>query len=1082
MQAPISTETRDGGQFSAATSIDHRWLAAILVIFACLSFAYSLVLPLGEAADETDHFALVRFIAEQGRPPLTVDERASIGPKGDASPIYHALVALLTQHVDVSDLPDLPHTQRQPERFIPSDGFRANLIFHTEDETFPFHDIVLAWHLARLVSIPLGAATVLATYLTALAISRARLRPSSGPPWFALGAAAFVAFLPRFVISSAVVNDDNLVVPLVAFSVYFLVRIAQGDGRSRNFVVLGILMGAAAITKYHSLVLLPEVTLALFVLNWRNHWGWRKLLRGWGRTLLAFVLSAGWWFAFLVARFNQVADLGLVRGLMATLGDPVVTLGFGRILDFRPGGMPAYDFGWDDWARLLFRTFWIVYGWIHVFATPAVYGVLAGLSLAAVVGLLGLGWKWVAGRRPGRSLEYTDLALVGFHFFVYLGVVAMRYLLRPDPETAQGRHLYPAIASIAIFFVLGLSATLEALRRPSALFNRSGSAHTLSSERAYSAVALGLGCALALLSALTPSLFILPVYHPYLPIVTANAADVRISHRLETSFGRGVELAGYDLPQPEVEAGMALPLTLYWQVGERQERDYLVQTCLQDQAGEKVACRHGHPVDGRYPTRAWEAGYLVRDEIYLPLPQCLTAGDYELVLAVLPLLLDTPFAVVDEEAETQQPVSLGRIHVLAAPEMPAEGASVWLGDQRYYQGDIELRQIRQALTLIRYVSSPASGPRDLTALSLPPAGPDSGAPDRASALTWAPLDFDLAYPCPGGRVAIVTSHLVDPGVRPGHYSVAREEPGEPGVRLTVLTHPRNFTSPASIPVEVNATFLNEVKLLGYSTELSPRWPGDSIPITVHWQSLRTTNRNHIVGLHLLDNAMNTWGQTDRILGSHYPSVLWAPGENVGETYSLPISPQTPAGLYTIEFSLYDYVLGTFHYLPVKTDARPEPVEHLYIGPVRVMDPARNNPPAHPLTVRLGGQIDLLGYDLSSAELRTGQALHLALHWEAISRPAADYTVFTQLIGPDGLVWGQQDNQPQGGRYPTSAWAVQDRVVDRYELRLREGAPPGEYRLLVGMYDLATGRRLAATGADGSPLPDSAIPLATLTLE
>jgi hypothetical protein len=131
---------------------------------------------------------------------------------------------------------------------------------------------------------------------------------------------------------------------------------------------------------------------------------------------------------------------------------------------------------------------------------------------------------------------------------------------------------------------------------------------------------------------------------------------------------------------------------------------------------------------------------------------------------------------------------------------------------------------------------------------------------------------------------------------------------------------------------------------------------------------------------------------------------------------------------------------------------------------------------------LGSQIQLSGYDLSSEQLVVNEPLHLTLYWQAINQPRTDYTVFTQLIGPDGLVWGQQDNQPQGGRYPTTAWAVQDRVVDRYELTLREGAPPGQYRLLVGMYDLATGQRLTAIGEGGTRLPDDAILLTTLTVE
>jgi hypothetical protein len=147
-----------------------------------------------------------------------------------------------------------------------------------------------------------------------------------------------------------------------------------------------------------------------------------------------------------------------------------------------------------------------------------------------------------------------------------------------------------------------------------------------------------------------------------------------------------------------------------------------------------------------------------------------------------------------------------------------------------------------------------------------------------------------------------------------------------------------------------------------------------------------------------------------------------------------------------------------------------------------LDPAHLQPPDHPLEVKLGGQVQLSGYDLAVDSPALTEPVQLTLYWQAIEPPTTDYTVFTQLIGPDGLVWAQQDNQPQAGQYPTTAWKPNDRVVDRYELFLSKDAPPGQYRLLVGMYDLASGQRLPAIAADGYQYPDHAIGLTSLTIE
>jgi hypothetical protein len=1044
----------------------HWPLAAILAVFVPLALAYSVWLPLGEAPDEIYHFSLIRFIAEQGRPPLTLEERRAIGPKGDASPIYHAIVAALTQHVSVSALPALPDARQSTARFVPLDNFPDVRVFHTEDETFPFHDIVLAWHLARLPSIPLGAATVVVAYATALAIY-------PGRRIFAAAVAGFAAFLPRFIINSAVVNDDNLAVPLIVLSVYYLVRVAQGDTRRRALIVMGVVMGLAAAVKYHAVVLLPEMTVVLAALAWRNGWGWRVWLRRWGWAMLAFALASGWWFAFLVIQFNQVAQLGWVRGLAATLGDPVLTAGVSHILEFGAAGTSS-TFSWSDWALVTFRSFWFELG-VRDAVPPAVdqiRGVFWGaglLTLAALAGLVVYGYSR-RGRRTsptavGESANWRPaLAVLAFNFLIYLGVIATRYLLRQTSETAQGRHLYPALTSIAFFFVLGLDSLLAGLRRMA-----SGRGSPLPNDKV---LAFGVSGAMAGLSALILPLFILPLYSPYLPIVTANAADVPIAHRLGKSFAQGLDFAGYDVDTSQAKVGQALPVTLYWHAAAKQPRDYLIRLCLRDSAGRWATCQQEYPLDGRYPTRAWEVGYLIKDRIALPTPACLPAGDYELVLSVLPLRLDVAATTVDETSEAA-PLVLGHVAMAQGSPSPLANFEVWVAGERRSGDSIGLKQIRQGLTVITYSEQPSRA----ADVRLAPVDENS-----ASDAGWPPLTFAVTYPCPDGSLVSTHNFVADPSVQPGGYRLQVDGQPLSQPEVFVTTRLRNFATSAAPPIPLDASFNGEVKFLGYGVDLSPRRPGDTINLTAYWRALRTMSRDHIGVAYLLDRTLVAWGQTDQTLGGSYPNILWAAGETVSEEYHLTVAPQTPPGLYTVQFRVYDYEAGVISYLSAAVPGNPQPVEQLYLGQVRVVDPAEGRLPSHPLAVRLGNQIELLGYDLSAERLTAGQPLRLTLYWQAIERPAADYTVFTQLIGPDGQVWGQQDNQPQAGRYPTTAWPVQDKVVDRYELKLKEGAPPGAYRLLVGMYDLATGQRLAAIAADGAPLPDNAIPLATLAAQ
>lgn len=1051
----------------------HWPLFIILIIFISLALTYSLVLPLGEVSDADAHFALVRFIAEHKRPPLTPEEQFEVGYKGDASPLYHSLVAFLTQYVDVSDLPELPQLHQKPERAIPADGQMNMALFHTEDEAFPFRGIVLAWHLARLVSIPLGVATIVGIYLIVLTLYPDRR-------YLALAAAGFVAFVPRFVISSAVLNDDNLVWPLITFSLYYLIRIIQGDQRRRTLVILGILMGLATLTKYHSLVLVLEMTLVLLVLAHQKDWGWSALARRWGWCMLAFTLMTGWWFAFVMIRFNEVESLGLVSGLLSSFGDPVIAFGVDRF--FEPGDSLIRQSAWFDWADLTFRTFWLDYDGIYSGLQAegklaiywGMYGIIGLVTLMAIFGLVKYGWNYFVTNKQlmrQRMPWRLEIGLLVFHLFIYLGIVVVRRIMLPLPSTAQGRHLYPALASIALFSALGLGEVLRLFRQ------KSDNSSIRSQTAGDKALMLSISASLLAFSSFALPFFIGSVYFPYLPLVTIDPDKVSISQRLNTKIADGVDFVGYDLGASAVEAGEALPVTLYWYVKAEQERDYLVSMCLQDEGDTPVICREGHPVDGRYPMRAWEEGYLVRDEVYLSTPACLSPDDYKLTLAVLPLRLDTAFTTVDETVQTAGPISLGQVSLMSGRQTPADGFDLWVGDTHYNQGRIILRQLRQALTIIDYQPTTNGRPDRTNGVRLLPVNSFLAPGD-----SWSEVTPAIIYNCSDGLTATTHNFVIDPGLKPESYYLLRGERRNENLQVQVMTRRRNFSPPSHISTELEAAFAGEVELLGYDADLSPRLPGDTIEITVYWRALRMMNYRYNGSFHLLDNAVTMWGQFDRPLGRPYWNLLWMPGEIIDEVYPLRIASHTPPGLHAIEFGVYQYQKGNFNFLPITTSTDPELVKHLIFGQVRVLDPARMKLPENPMLVKLGDRIQLLGFDLSSEPLPVDRRLNLALHWQTTDQPTTDYTVFTQLIGPDGQVWGQKDNQPQDGRYPTSSWRANDKIVDRFQIPLEAGAPEGKYRLVVGMYILQTGERLQAVDSTGQPLPDNAIQLATLTLK
>ncbi|NIN65476.1 MAG: hypothetical protein GTO63_12420, partial [Anaerolineae bacterium] len=92
-----------------------------------------------------------------------------------------------------------------------------------------------------------------------------------------------------------------------------------------------------------------------------------------------------------------------------------------------------------------------------------------------------------------------------------------------------------------------------------------------------------------------------------------------------------------------------------------------------------------------------------------------------------------------------------------------------------------------------------------------------------------------------------------------------------------------------------------------------------------------------------------------------------------------------------------------------------------------------------------------------------------------------YTVFTHLIDSSNHIWAQHDSQPQGGQHPTSQWVEGEVVVDEHELILGDDVDSGEYQIEVGMYDWASGERLAVSEG-GHWVPENRVILGTVHLQ
>jgi hypothetical protein len=73
-------------------------------------------------------------------------------------------------------------------------------------------------------------------------------------------------------------------------------------------------------------------------------------------------------------------------------------------------------------------------------------------------------------------------------------------------------------------------------------------------------------------------------------------------------------------------------------------------------------------------------------------------------------------------------------------------------------------------------------------------------------------------------------------------------------------------------------------------------------------------------------------------------------------------------------------------------------------------------------------------------------------------------VFLQLLDANGVLAAQRDSEPGGGLALTTTWTPETVVRDPHALLM--AVPPGEYTLIVGLYELdAPSLRLPVNGGD-----------------
>jgi hypothetical protein len=146
------------------------------------------------------------------------------------------------------------------------------------------------------------------------------------------------------------------------------------------------------------------------------------------------------------------------------------------------------------------------------------------------------------------------------------------------------------------------------------------------------------------------------------------AARPVIDHRVDAVFDGRVRLLGYAAPFDELQPGMSVHVTLYWQALESLPVDYEVFAQLWTDGAQAISTSHVYPFSGMYRSRLWRTDEIIATHHYLEVPQDAAPGRFTLIGGMFRYLLNQNVPVEGDNADT--PLQIARLGAFRLPRLP----------------------------------------------------------------------------------------------------------------------------------------------------------------------------------------------------------------------------------------------------------------------------------------------------------------------------------------------------------------------------------------------------------------------------
>ena len=260
-----------------------------------------------------------------------------------------------------------------------------------------------------------------------------------------------------------------------------------------------------------------------------------------------------------------------------------------------------------------------------------------------------------------------------------------------------------------------------------------------------------------------------------------------------------------------------------------------------------------------------------------------------------------------------------------------------------------------------------------------------------------------------------------------------------------------------VPLEVN--FDEEMMLLGYGLDPSTVESGGTFRLDLYWKAQRKLDTAYSAYARLKDAQSNLWSPKDgRRPGGYrdYPATsTWPLDQYAQDSYQIQVLPGTPPGEYDLIVGAFSK--ATLEELAVLDERGVAVGTSLAIGKLTVVRPRK--PPSieelemqHPVAIRFGEELELMGYDMDRPTVRAGEGVHLTLFWRSLKEMDQPHAALLRLVDGGGEIVAKEAFPVASEAYRTTQWQTGEVVRSQHYFPVPAETSAGRYRLQLVVVD------------------------------